>query len=154
VEGDSAHGGQLYASICAQCHGADGKLIVFRTEGIDEYLGSVANRDPWRFLHRTRFGTAGTSMPVGHSLGRTIEDGRDLLAYAQTLPSGGEIPAPEYEAGPAPAAAAPLGAPVLDWAAGLLTGLAALAGAITYALAFIGGFILIGFIIVTLLRKR
>src|SRR5512133_3658187 len=54
--GDMTHGKQLFESTCAECHGTDGKKIVFRTEGVNEYLGNVATRDPYRFLHRTRFG--------------------------------------------------------------------------------------------------
>jgi mono/diheme cytochrome c family protein len=65
IDPDLAHGKELYQSTCSKCHGEDGKTIVFRIEGIDEYLGSIANRDPWRFLHRTRYGVAGTDMPVG-----------------------------------------------------------------------------------------
>ena len=65
INGNLAHGTHLFGDTCARCHGADGTKIIFRTEGIDEYLGDVANRDPCRFLHRTRFGVAGTEMPVG-----------------------------------------------------------------------------------------
>jgi thiosulfate dehydrogenase len=91
VNPDIAHGQELYSSTCLSCHGEDGKAIVLQIEGINEYLGSVANRDPWRFLHRTRFGVAGTDMPVGLRLGWTTEDGRDVLAYAQSMPTGGVI---------------------------------------------------------------
>ena len=68
INANVAHGKTLFENTCVECHGADGTKIVFRTEGVDEYLGSVANRDPWRFLHRTRFGTAGTEMPIGMEL--------------------------------------------------------------------------------------
>ncbi len=91
LDADINHGEVLYQSACSECHGVDGKKITFRTEGINESLGNVANRDPWRFLHRTRFGTAGNNMPVGVNLGWTPADGRDILAFAQTLPTGGEI---------------------------------------------------------------
>lgn len=59
IGGDVDHGQRLYQSVCAACHGEDGTKIVFRSEGVNEYLGTVAARDPWRFLHRTRFGVAG-----------------------------------------------------------------------------------------------
>ena len=88
INGNLEHGKNLYDSTCAECHGEDGTTIIFRTEGVDETLGDVANRDPFRFLHRTRFGVAGTEMPVGYELGWTPADGRDVLMYAQTLARG------------------------------------------------------------------
>lgn len=154
IGGDAARGQDLYEQTCATCHGPDGKQIVFRSEGLDEYLGSLANRDPWRFLHRTRFGAAGTTMPVGYNLGWTPEDGRDLLAYAQGLPTGGEI----VPAGPvAPGAVTPTGVPGGPdggfWS-GLLTALGAFGGALVYVVLFVGGFALLGFAVVFILRKR
>jgi mono/diheme cytochrome c family protein len=154
INANNNHGKQLYDSVCAQCHGEDGKKIIFRTEGIDEYLGSVAHRDPWRFLHRTRFGTAGTSMPVGYTLGWTPADGRDILAYAYTLPTGGEIPVQEPTARPSLVPTALPGGPATDLWTGILTGLGAFTFMAGYSLLFIGGFLLVGFIVVFILRKR
>jgi hypothetical protein len=154
IGGDAAHGKQLFTSTCTECHGEDGKKIVFRTEGVDEYLGSVANRDPWRFLHRTRFGTAGTAMPVGMTLGWTPADGRDILAYAQTLPTGGEIPAEEPNAPSGEPPDQTLGGPANNLWTGILTGIGMFVGMAGYALVFIGGFILVGLTVVTILRKR
>ncbi len=153
IGGDVEHGKSLYENVCAACHGTDGTKIVFRTEGVNEYLGTVAFRDPWRFLHRTRFGTAGTEMPVGAALGWSAADGRDVLAYAQTLPTGLEEPSP------APAVeqsepAQQVGGPATNWWTGILTGLGSFLGAVGYALVFIGGFVLIGFIVVIILRRR
>lgn len=154
IGGDLTHGRQLYASICAACHDEDGKKIVFRTEGVDEYLGSVANRDPWRFLHRTRFGTAGTSMPVGYNLGWTPADGRDILAYAQTLPTGGRIIVSEPTTRPALVPTQLPGGPATSLWTGILTGLGAFFGMAGFSFLFFVGFILVGVIIVTILRKR
>ena len=154
IAADVSHGKQLYDSVCAECHGADGKKIIFRTEGIAEYLGSVANRDPWRFLHRTRFGTAGTSMPVGYTLGWTPADGRDILAYAHTLPTGAEIPVQEPTARPNLVPTALPGGPATNLWTGIFTGLGAFTFMAGYALLFIGGFLLVGYIVVVILRKR
>jgi thiosulfate dehydrogenase len=153
INADVPNGQQLYQSTCVSCHGTDGKKIVFRTEGISEFLGSVANRDPWRFLHRTRFGNAGTDMPVGVSLGWTPAEGRDILAYVQTLPTGSEIigePTQNPLSTPAPL----LGGPATSVWTGILTGLGMFAGMGLYAAAFIGGFILVGVVVVTILRER
>jgi mono/diheme cytochrome c family protein len=152
--GDMGQGKQLYTSTCAECHGEDGKKIVFRTEGVNEYLGSVANRDPWRFLHRTRFGTAGTNMPVGVTLGWTPAEGRDILAYAQTLPAGGEVPMVEPTKRAEMIPTQVPGGPATNLFTGILTGIMTFVGMAGYALLFIGGFILVGMVVVTILRKR
>ncbi len=93
--GDSAHGKQLFDGSCASCHGEDGTALKFRFEGMDASLGTLAAVDPWRFLHKTRFGTPGTDMVIGYTLGWTAQDGRDVLLYAQSLPGGKQIAAPK-----------------------------------------------------------
>ena len=153
IDADLTHGKELFQSTCTRCHGDDGKEIVFRTEGINEYLGSVANRDPFRFLHRTRFGVAGMDMPVGMSLGWQPTDGRDVLAYAQTLPTGGEIitePNQNQQKTPAPQ----LGGPAKNLWTGILTGLGTMVGMGVLAGVFIGGFILMALIVVVIFRRR
>ncbi len=153
IGGDSHNGKGLFEDTCVPCHGSDGSKIIFRSEGIDETLGDVAQRDPWRFLHRTRFGVAGTSMPIGARMGWTPEDGRDVLAYVQTLPSRHPIPTPA----PAVQQADPglqLGGPGDNWWNGLLTSFGAFVGAISYVLVFTGGFLLLGFLVVMILRRR
>lgn len=154
IDGDPAHGKELYDQVCANCHGADGMLIVFRTEGVNEFLGSVASRDPWRFLHRTQFGVAGVDMPVGAKLGWTAEDGRDVLAYAQTLPSSLVTPSPE----PASVSETPQplvgGPPANSILGGIFTSLGSMALVCLGSLVFLGLLVGIGALVVSLLRKR
>jgi len=154
VGGNIEHGKQLYGQVCAKCHGSDGMQIVFHTEGVDEYLGSVASRDPWRFLHRTRFGVAGADMPVGAKLGWTAEDGRDVLAYAQTLPSRLVTPSPK----PASAYATPVspvgGPPASSILGGVFTGFGSILLVCLGSLVFLGLLVGIGALVVSVLRKR
>ena len=87
-DGNQPHGKELYNQQCATCHGADGSKIAFRFEGRDATLGTIAVIDPWRFLHQARFGTPGDKKIDGANPTWTPQDGRDVLQYAQTLPSG------------------------------------------------------------------
>jgi thiosulfate dehydrogenase len=151
--GDQTHGKQLFAATCAPCHGADGKMIVFRTEGISETLGSVARRDPYRFLHRTRFGVAGTEMPVGRELGWKSADGVDVLAYAQSLPTGLETE-PPANAGEGSEPAPKLGGPQGGLVGGMLTGLAVVVGMLGGSTVFLLGLLVLGMLVVWALRKR
>jgi thiosulfate dehydrogenase len=154
IGGDLERGQALYDQVCANCHGADGTLIVFRTEGTDEYLGSIASRDPWRFLHRTRFGVAGVDMPVGAKLGWTADDGRDVLKYVQSLPSGMNPSTPE----PASALETPSsligGPPATSLLGGILTGLGSIFLVCLASFIFLGLLVGIGALVVSALRKR
>lgn len=154
INGNVEHGKQLFQEVCAKCHGEDGKKIVFRTEGIDETLGAVARRDPYRFLHRTRFGVAGTEMPIGFMLGWKPADGRDILAYAQTLPAAKE----EMPVGPVAEVATPapqkVGGPSSNPLMGILTGILAALGTIGSAVLFLAILVFVGVVIVFALRRR
>jgi cytochrome c553 len=152
INGDLAHGQRLYDETCAECHGEDGRLIVFRTEGVDETLSDVANRDPFRFLHRTRFGVAGTQMPIGFDLGWTAAAGRDVLMYAQTL-ARGEAAEEVTEAGQQSNPGELIGGATNMWT-GILTGIGAALATFGSALLFLTVLVVIGVVIVTALRRR
>ena len=93
-------------------------------------------------------------MPVGYSLGWQPADGRDVLAYAQTLPTGGEIEVQEPTARPNLVPTQVPGGPATNLWTGILTGFGAFTVMTGYAILFIGGFLLVGFIVVMALRKR
>jgi thiosulfate dehydrogenase len=152
INGDLGHGDELYNSTCAECHGEDGATLVFRTEGVDETLGDVANRDPFRFLHRTRFGVAGTDMPVGYDLGWTPADGRDVLMYAQTL-ARGKAPGEITGAGEGSGQGQSVGGPANLWT-GILSGIGVFLATVGSGLLFIIVLVLIGAVIVIVLRRR
>jgi mono/diheme cytochrome c family protein len=148
IGGNIENGKKRYDESCSQCHGVDGKLIVFRVEGLNEYIGSVANRDPYRFLHRTRFGVAGIKeMPVGRELGWEAADSVDILVYAQSLPTGTET-GQATNAGAGSQTSPRLGGPQGGVLGGILTGLGAVFGMLGISLLFLLGLVLIGAMIV------
>ena len=87
VNGDPAHGKELFDGTCASCHGVDGKKINFSDPDDPEYLGTVAAGNPWEFFHKASFGQPSAPMPAGKALGWSMEDLADLTAFAQTLPA-------------------------------------------------------------------
>lgn len=152
IDGNLAHGRELYDATCMACHGADGTQILFRSEGLDETLADVANRDPFRFLHRTRFGVAGTEMPVGYELGWTPADGRDVLMYAQSLARGKQpVATPKT---PSVEDSRQVGAPPTSLWVGILTGIGAFFVTFGSALLILTGLVLVGALVVFALRRR
>jgi mono/diheme cytochrome c family protein len=152
--GDAAKGKELFDAQCATCHGADGKKIVMSLAGRDAFLGTIADVDPWRFLHKTRFGTPGTQMVIGYDLNWTAQEGRDVLLYAQTLPSGleAQTPAPSLK-GQEPSSQPPAG-PVSSFLVSLMTAFGAVATGLGFAV-ILGAFLVgVIFLIVWLLRER
>jgi len=85
ARGNPRRGAQFYQTICAVCHGFDGKEINFKDEQKPEYIGTVAQENPWETLHKIRFGQPGVGMVSLTVL--DVEDQVDILAYAQTLPA-------------------------------------------------------------------
>ena len=79
VAGEAAKGAGYYETICAGCHGLDGK-------GEDESppLGEISNQNPWETLHKIRNGQPATEMPALGAL--ELQVTLDILAYLQTLP--------------------------------------------------------------------
>ncbi len=154
VGGDLVNGQAKYEEGCLSCHGADGQQIKFRYEGTDVTLGTLAVQDPWRFLHRTRFGTArAPEMTIGLSLGWTTQDGRDVLYYAQTFPTGLEAPSGQTmgeQGTPVPRQ----GGPARNLLTGILTALGAMATSLGFALLLGGALIGIILFIVWILRGR
>ncbi|MER2606329.1 MAG: c-type cytochrome [Siculibacillus sp.] len=80
AKGDAARYAAHYQTICAACHGADGRAI--RTM---PPLGRIAVNEPWRALHGILNGHPGEPMPPLIALPREAASG--ILAYTQTLPA-------------------------------------------------------------------
>ena len=82
--GDSANGGIIFLSTCIKCHGEDGKAINFKDEKAPEYIGTVANKNPWETMHKIRWGHPGSQMISLLFLG--LKEQLDVLSFCQTLP--------------------------------------------------------------------
>jgi mono/diheme cytochrome c family protein len=78
--GDATREVALYETICANCHGADGRLIKFI-----EPLGTYALHNAREALHKILNGHPGERMPPMRFL--KTKRVSDLFAYIQTLPS-------------------------------------------------------------------
>ncbi|MDH3647821.1 MAG: cytochrome c [Gammaproteobacteria bacterium] len=86
--GDAKRGESPYQTLCAVCHDVDGKrALTTREEGMDgpEYMGTLAQNNPWEFLHKVRFGQPG--IPMISLITLPAEDIVDILTYSQTLPA-------------------------------------------------------------------
>lgn len=84
ARGNPRRGAASFQTICAVCHGFDGKTINFKDEKKPEYVGTVCAKNPWEALHKIRFGQPGVGMVALASL--DVEDQVDILSYCQTLP--------------------------------------------------------------------
>ena len=85
ARGSAARGARFYQTICAVCHGFDGRAIQFSDEAKPEFIGTVAQENPWETLHKIRNGQPGVSMVALGALG--VQTQVDILAYTQTLPA-------------------------------------------------------------------
>ncbi|NQU57371.1 MAG: c-type cytochrome [Rhodospirillales bacterium] len=83
--GNAVRGKSYYDSICANCHGSDGKEMNFKTADNPEFLGTLANGNPWEAINKIRHGQPDSQMPA---LGNfPLKDLNDIVAYIQTLPA-------------------------------------------------------------------
>lgn len=84
--GDDPEGNFLYDTVCSSCHGGDGTRLDLGQGVTPEYVGTVANENPWEFLHKVRFGHPGSPMPATDLLRWSVQDAADIGAYAASLP--------------------------------------------------------------------
>ena len=79
VKGDKAQGEAYYNTVCAGCHGRNGKQIKDM-----KAVSAVANGDLWQTLHKILNGQPGEKMPAMRAF--PVQVTVDILAYIQTLP--------------------------------------------------------------------
>jgi thiosulfate dehydrogenase len=88
VGGNITEGSSFFSKNCmTECHGPTGTSINFGTEEKPEFLGTVANKNPWEVIHKVRAGQPGTRMSSGIINNWSDKDIIDLLAYSQSLPA-------------------------------------------------------------------
>ncbi|MFV2034933.1 MAG: c-type cytochrome [Halocynthiibacter sp.] len=80
ANGDIAKGEEYYNTVCASCHGRNGKL----PKELDEPIGALSTGNPWEILQKIMNGQPGEQMPAMRAFG--VEVSTDILAYIQTLP--------------------------------------------------------------------
>jgi thiosulfate dehydrogenase len=99
---DIENGKMMFNKECTKCHGEDGTQLDFGIDNRPEYIGTVAYKNPWEFIHKVRFGQPGTIMPAlriklklteeekrmpsGIETGHDMEEIMDILGYSKTLP--------------------------------------------------------------------
>ncbi len=77
-KGNAAKGEVYFNTLCAGCHGVDGKKV-----STGAAVGALKD-DPWQLLHKSLNGQTGEAMPALRSLDPSIA--ADILAHAQSLP--------------------------------------------------------------------
>ena len=78
VKGDPAKGEVYFNTVCAGCHGTDGKKVKDAPA-----LGSVAD-NPWEMLHKVLNGQPAEGMPALRAL--DIQVSLDIVSYLPQLP--------------------------------------------------------------------
>ena len=76
--GDAAQGAAYYNTLCAQCHGRDGK----QPKGMKPFAKQMGN--PWEVMHKLLNGQPGEEMPALRALDRQVIV--DVMAHLATLP--------------------------------------------------------------------
>ena len=84
---DLENGASLYNSTCAVCHGLDGEAM-----GVS--LHDLVLENPVEFIHKVRFGNPGTTMPSAINNGWSLDDVKDVLAYADEVLPNPPTPTP------------------------------------------------------------
>ncbi|MBY0430936.1 MAG: c-type cytochrome [Rhodospirillales bacterium] len=82
AKGDVRQGETVYQTMCAACHGYDGRAILMGEDG--QSLGRRSKAEPHAAFHKIRNGAPGSTMPALRAF--EPQWAANVLAYAQTLP--------------------------------------------------------------------
>ena len=78
-KGDAKRGAAFFNTVCAKCHGLDGK-----EQAETDPIGKVARENPWETLHKILNGQPSEEMPALRSF--DVQIAVDILAHSQSLP--------------------------------------------------------------------
>jgi thiosulfate dehydrogenase len=84
AKGDAARGAAVFQTVCAACHGFDGRLLNWGTKDEPAFVGTEARKFPAEVLHKIRNSHPGAAMVSLRAF--PLADAVDVLAYAQSLP--------------------------------------------------------------------
>ncbi len=84
ARGDVVRGASIFQTVCATCHGYDGRLLNWGSREEPAYVGTEARALPAEVLHKIRNAHPGAAMVSLRAF--ALQDAVDVLAYAQTLP--------------------------------------------------------------------
>lgn len=80
ANGDAATGQRYYSTVCAGCHGDDGKQPKDMPP-----LGKLSNKNPWEIIQKILNGQPGEKMPSLRAF--DLQVSVDILSYLQGLPA-------------------------------------------------------------------
>ena len=83
--GDPARGAEVFQTVCAACHGFDGKLLNWGEGDENNYVGTEAASLPDEVMHKILNAHPGVAMANLRAF--PLQDAIDVLAYAATLPT-------------------------------------------------------------------
>jgi thiosulfate dehydrogenase len=106
IGGDPANGKVLFDAEqgCQWCHGLDGAKVNFGDLEEPEFVGTVAVDNPQEFMHKVIYGQPDSDPRMVAAIEREweVDQVLDILAYAQTLPTGFGVEEAPPEEAPAP----------------------------------------------------
>lgn len=85
LKGNPERGKALFQTLCAACHGFDGRLLNWGTAAEPAYVGTEASKFPDEVLHKIRNSHPGAAMVNLRAL--PLADAIDVLTYVATLPA-------------------------------------------------------------------
>lgn len=82
--GDVNHGREIFQTTCAACHGFDGRLLDWGSDGKHNYVGTEAVEVPDEVMNKIL--NAHTGVQMINLRAFPLSDAIDVIAYAATLP--------------------------------------------------------------------